>query len=163
VKAGGIFPSLILQHISTDLSVYNAYSKKITIFSPGRTVDKKPLKPEVISPSSDAVFNVSPRESETADKKVLFWSFPLRIKEFAMAKARVIFVRSRYYSRVSDTGVYSIENLPAGKYSLVFVYVDKIVKEVPITVKKMRRGRGRNSNLQYMNSVNLTLPLLSKY
>ncbi len=162
VKAGGIFPTLIVQHMNTDLTVYNAFSKKVSIFSPDRKVEGKLLKPEVISPASETVFNVSPRQSETADAKVHFWSYPLRLKEFATAKARIIFVRSRFYSRVSENGVYTIDELPAGKYTMHFIYVDRIVKEVPITVLK-KRGRGRYSRLQYMKPVQLSLPVLAAY
>jgi hypothetical protein len=156
VKGMSIFPSLTVINKDRELSVYNAYKKRISIYSPGRKIGKKLLKPESISSSSDNIFNVGPRESETSDENINFWSYPLRLKKFETAKARVVFVRSQHYAVVEDYGVYTISMIPPGKYKLAFIYVDKIVKEVDLVIPKKYK---RRSKILYKN-FKLSVPVL---
>ncbi|MBU1219671.1 carboxypeptidase-like regulatory domain-containing protein [Myxococcota bacterium] len=138
VIGGSFKPELVLLNIEQDVRIHNKGSMVVNVWSPGRIVHKKLLKDEKLAKESDMVYNVRPREYEISKEKV-FYSYPLALKEFVLARGRVVYIASRFFSKVTEGGSFLIPQVPKGKYTLRVIYIDKEItsKEITITGKKV--------------------------
>ncbi|MBN2723838.1 MAG: hypothetical protein JXR95_07200 [Deltaproteobacteria bacterium] len=132
---GGFKPRIVLLSTQMDFRIYNLMARTVNFLSPGRVIRGKPMKTEKIVAGGDMIFNVRPRSGEQKEGD-FFWSYPLAAKEFPLAKGRVVFIKSKFYSNLTEGGAFLISQIPPGQYTLHVVYINKVVHTQKIEIRK---------------------------
>ena len=152
IRGGAFIPQLWVLNFEADFHVVNRDAKDVKIFSPGRVINGAAVGPETLASESDRVIPINPRGTETDDKNVKFWSYPLRLVGSPSAIGRVLFVRSHHFTMVNDDGTFSLPPLPAGKYQVSFLDRNKELSTQEVVIPE--KGKGELKPLE----VKITLP-----
>ncbi len=152
IRGGAFIPQLFVLHYEADFHLINRDRREVRVFSPGRIVNGQQVAPEILAPEIDRVYPIHPRGSETEDKEVKFWSYPLRIVGSPYSVGRVLFVRSHHFTLVNDDGSFELPPLPAGKYEVSILDRNRILHTQEVVIPE--RGKGELKPME----VEITLP-----
>jgi len=152
IRGGAFIPQLWVLNFEADFHVVNRDTKDVKIFSPGRVINGTAVGPETLASDSDRVIAINPRGTETEDKNLKFWSYPLRLVGSPSAIGRVLFVRSHHFTLVNDDGSFALPPLPAGKYQISILDRTRELATQEVVIPE--KGKGELKPVE----VKITLP-----
>jgi hypothetical protein len=153
LKGMGFFPPFKVMYYDSDLNLVNDIFKSVKIYSPGRLINKVLLKPISLPSGEESIYGIRPRDEDTSDANKKSWYYTLKIKDYPSSKGRVLFVKTKFFANVKKDGTFSLPPLPQGKYTLSFIYLNKILPVTKI-VEIPKKGSSKPV------SIKLTLPIL---